>query len=412
MYGSPLIEQERTIHLSLSPAHGIQTKMNESQIRNYFAPNWVFWLFKTIHFLVAVIGIPLLIFVAGAVVATILGALEPFRCNLLAYPFGALMALAAYGWFAISFPRLIATVYAAFETTPEEFGSIIKKWADRLANRQLLFVSASLVVGFLNYLNLNQLWQAKIWLGDVWASSSQWGTFFKWYYGIVDVVIGGFLLGSGAIGVLGSVLIVRDLMKLPLKLSHYRNLQAVGDLSIGLTVWTLVGLALIGPARAVSAPNVLCQSNVTITIASDKILSNLIVSVFSSIAVISVFGLPAFFAHQAIVRAKTRQIASLLDTQHGIYVAVDQVTQRLTTIITPQPGTKDEAYDQNLDELHKAYERIADINKMITEIEAIPDWPITWRGAVQIAGAASAPLFTNLLTKVSPDLAKILGLKP
>jgi hypothetical protein len=401
--------------------------MDENQIRSYFEPNWVFRLFKSVNFFLAVIGIPLLIFSIGAAVAAIIGALDPFRCNLLAYPAGPLMALAAYGWFAINFPKLIAKVYPAFDTTPEIFGSVIKMWADKLANPPIFFVLAGLVVALLNYQNLNQMWESKVWLGDVWASNTQWGTFFKWYYGIIDVAIGGFLLGSGAIGILGSVIVVRDLMKLPLKLSHYRSLHAIGDLSIGLTVWALVGLALIGPIRAISAPNVLCQANAPITIDTGKILSNLVVSIFSTIAVISGFGLPAYYAHQAIIRAKTQQIGRLQDTQNGIYNLVNDLTKKLTGTTSPTlkkiekndsqtedegntSDGKEEQYEQNLDELRRSYDRIAEINKMIEEVEAIPDWPITWQGVVKIIGAGIMPFATNLLTNLLPDLAKLLGL--
>jgi hypothetical protein len=388
--------------------------MNENQIRDYFAPNWVFRLFNSVNFVVAIVGIPLAIFLTGAVVASILGALETFRCNLLAYPVGVAMALAAYGWFAHNFPKYLERVYPALDTTPEEFGGIIKKWSDQLGNRLSLFILAGLVIGFLNFQNLGQLWQPQGWLGDVWASSVQWGTFFKWYYGVIDVVIGGFLLGSGAIGVVGIVLVVHSLMKLPLKLSHYRNLEAIGDLSIGLTVWTLVGLAFIGPVRAVSAPNVLCQSNVVVAVDPARLLSNLIVSMFSSIAVVSGLCLPAFFAHQAVVRAKARQIASLVDTQHDIYSAIDQLCQKLKaeTPSQPTPDHNVRSYKQALDEFSQAYERIQIINKMIADLEAVPDWPISWRGGVKIAVAAVSPLATNLFVRLAPDLAKALGIKP
>jgi hypothetical protein len=75
--------------------------MNEQVIRDYFSKNWVFWLLRRLPPVVIILGIPLSIFIIGGAIAALTGNFYLFVCNLLAYPFGLVVALAAYTWFAI-----------------------------------------------------------------------------------------------------------------------------------------------------------------------------------------------------------------------------------------------------------------------------------------------------------------------
>ncbi len=386
-----------------------KVKMNENVIRDYFSKNWVFWLLRRLPPVAIVLGIPLVIFALGGVIAALTGNFYLFRCNLLAYPFGLAVALAAYTWFAIYFSKYLEQIYPAFESSPEEFGGKIKKWADRVANRFWVIGGASLVIAILNYLNLDTLWQPKIWLGDVWVTSPA-PLFFKSYYAFIDVVAGGFVLGSGAVGIVGVMLLLHDLLSLHLKLSHIRILRGIGGLSIGLSIWALLAFAFVGPIRAVSAPNILCIAPPVLRVDSAIILSNLGASILASIAVVCGLLLPVYFAHRAIIRDKNLQIANLLEIQHELFTKADRLTTRYKKALAQEErhaankGIQKQTQELSL-ELQQTYENIADVNKMIDEVESVPEWPMTANGAKELIAATTFPTISNLIIGLLPGQA-------
>jgi hypothetical protein len=325
---------------------------------------------------------------------------------LLAYPGGLIVALGAYTWFATYFPKYLENIYPAFESSPEEFGGKIKKWADRLANRVWVIMVASVIVAIGNLINLNQLWQQKIWLGDVWATSPA-SLFFKIYYAFIDILAGGFILGSGAVGILGVILLLHDLLTLRLKLSHVRNLRAIASLSFGLTVWALLAFALVGPIRAVSVPNILCVAKPILKVNSTIILSNIGTSILASFATVCSLFLPVYFAHRAIIRDKRVRIENLLDTQYKLFIKAEQLTALYSTALAQEvqhPDSEDikkKALKFNT-ELKQTYKNIASVYKMIAILDAVPEWPITANGIKQVIVTAFVPLLTNMVVGFLP----------
>ena len=382
--------------------------MNENDIRDYFSKNWVFWLVKHSHPVAIILGIPLLIFIIGIVISALIHKLDLFLCNLLAYPLGLVVALAAYTWFAIYFPKYLEQIYPAFDASPEEFGKKIKKWADLFANRFWIIGLASLLIGFLNYLNLDALWYKEIWLGDVWANSSA-PTFFKIYYAFVDVIAGGFVLGSGAIGIIGVLFLLYDLLSLRIKLSHVRLLRAIVNLSIGLSFWSLLALAFVGPIRAVSARNILCVSDwrTIIEVDSSIILSNLGTSILASIVVVCSLLLPVYFSHQSIIRDKNLRISNLLEIQAELFTKADCLSNLYKSALAREDlrarKKRERRRLNNLnEELQQTYENIANVNTMIEEVESVPEWPITASGVGGIIFAAISPTLSNLVVSLLP----------
>jgi len=380
--------------------------MDEKVIRSYFSKNWVFWLLQRLPPVVVVFGIPFVIFVLGGIISASIGNFYLFGCNLLAYPVGLVIALGAYAWFAVYFPKCLVQIYPAFESSPEEFGGKIKKWADRLANRVWVILVASVIVAIGNYLNLNQLWQHRIWLGDVWVTSPA-PLFFKSYYAFIDVLAGGFVLGSGAVGILGVMLLLHDLLTLRLKLSHVRTLRAIASLSFGLTVWALLAFTLVGPIRAVSVPNILCVAKPIFEINSTIILSNLGVSLLASFATVCSLFLPVYFAHRAIIRDKNLQIENLLETQNALFIKADRLTTLYKTAIAQEMdhAASDDIKKKALEfktELEQTYENIASVKKMVDEVDAVPEWPITTNGIRQVIVTAFVPALINMVVGLLP----------
>jgi len=298
--------------------------MTAQQVRDCFAPNWVFGLYRRAHPLLIVVGIPVAVFLVGCAVALPLGVFDLFARSLLAYPFGIGFGLAAYIWFAENFPRMIESVSTAFECAQGEQEQIIRKWAQRLGNRNWLMVVVGAAIGASMLPNLLNLWSSPntAWMGQAWAQSDlQRGfPFFALYYGFNDVIAGGFLFGSGAVGLLTTVLLVYELLNLPLKLAHSRKLMAICNLGLWLAIWTLVGFAFILPIKVLST-NQLARTGDIRSVA----LTTLVLSIIDFGALALAFGVPIIVVRQAIIRAKSRQMESLLNMQDSIFQTIERL---------------------------------------------------------------------------------------
>ncbi len=374
--------------------------MEERQIRNYFAPNWVFRLYnqKSIPYLVLVIGVPAVIWVAGAIVALALGVFQLFVGNPLSFPVGPGFALAAYGWFAWTFPRLLATLYPNLQTSPEYFGGIIQKWANRIANRIWIMILFSIPLALLSFGRISALWNSPElnWIGTAWVKSSQPG-FFALYYIIYDTIVGSFLLGSGAAGILGCVVLLYELLKLPLKLAYYRNLRVIGNFSIGLAGWAFVAFVFVGVAQVLIGPELF-----TADIASKAALPTIITSIVASIALLAALFAPVLFAHQTIIDAKYQQISGLQEVQNSAYRQIEQITALIAK--APIANGAEIQAEKSFAELIRQREQLETTVKLIEEIESIPEWPLTWRGTVQIIGAAITPILGSIASTIQSTL--------
>lgn len=370
--------------------------MNEQHIRAYFAPNWVFRLYtlKRIPFPVFVVGVPALIWVIGALGALVLGVLALFLANPLAYPVGLGFALAAYGWFAKTFPPLLAKLFPLMDTTPEQYGSIIRRWTDRIANRLWVMIAFSIPLAVLSLGRIITLWNSRElnWIGAAWVRSEQ-ARFFQAYYIAYDTVVGSFLLGSGAVGILGCAILLYELLNLPLKLAYYRGLRLIGNFSTALAGWAFIAFVFVGLAQVLIGPE-LFSADLT----SRATLPTIATSLIASVALLTAFFAPVYFAHRAIVHAKYQRLAGLEQAQHNSYREIEEITAQITA--APSDRRAASLYKQ-LEQYHTQLETTA---KLIAEIEAIPEWPLTWRGAVELVGAAILPLLNSLATSIQSTL--------
>lgn len=374
--------------------------MDERHIRTYFAANWVFRLYalKHIPYPVFVVAVPALIWIVGALGALLLGVFPIFITNPLAYPVGLGFALAAYGWFARTFPPLLAELFPLLITTPEQYGGLIKRWADRIANQLWVMIAFSLPLAVLSLVRIIALWNAPQlnWIATAWVTSDQ-ARFFQIYYIAYDTIVGSFLLGSGAAGILGCAILLYELLNLPLKLAYYRGLRLIGNFSITLAGWALIAFVFVGLAQVLIGPE-LFSADLT----SRATLPTIAIATIASAALLTAFFTPVYFAHRAIIHAKYQQLAGLEQAQHDSYREIDEITTQITATPLDHGATsaKDDLYKQ-LGEHHAQLETTA---KLISEIEAIPEWPLTWRGAVQLVVTAILPLLSSLATTIQTTL--------
>ncbi len=92
------------------------------------------------------------------------------------------------------------------------------------------------------------------WMGQTWVQSDhQRGLpFFALYYGFNEVIAGGFVYSTGVIWLLTTALLIHELLNVPLKLAHSRKLMVICNLGLWLAMWTLLALAYILPIKMLS----------------------------------------------------------------------------------------------------------------------------------------------------------------
>ncbi|MBX3081496.1 MAG: hypothetical protein KF716_07645 [Anaerolineae bacterium] len=340
--------------------------VTEAEIRRLVRYNWVFYLYDHRRWRwFALFVLPPLLVVIGAVISGVLGEFDTFIRNPLAYTgaLGLLTALCAYLWLAHTLPRVLVDLYPAFDGDPvrhkENYLNIIKKRAALVNNVPFLMVVGGVIGLLFLIILINQYNSAGQgdWLGASWVESDH-RLFFALYQGVFSVIGSGFLLGTGLIGLIGTIWLIQGIFILPVRLEYYRRIGAVSDVSIGITFWTL--LAFIAVILSVSiSPN-----------AAQDIGARVLLSVLASGALVSIISLPILFAHDAIIREKKMRI--------GYY---EEYCHTLSTKIQDAAANKPE----EVEDLRKSRAQL--ISEM-EEIEKIPEWPVSILRAVQLIGVS------------------------
>jgi hypothetical protein len=318
--------------------------MTPRQVREWLAPNWVFRLFGWANPVLVVVGIPTIIFLISSIIAMLLSVFPLFVRNVMAYPIGIGFGLAAYGWYVDRFPRTIASVSTAFECAPGECERVVRKWGKWLINRNWLMAAVGALMGASMLPNLLNLWSSpnRAWWGQAWVQSDyQRGfPFFALYYGFTDSVLGGFLYGSGAVGLLGTVLALNELLQTPLKLSHSRKLMDICSLGLWLAVWTLVAFTFILPYKLLSTTP-FSETGDWSSIGQ----ATLALAAVDLAALALAFGVPIVAVRRSIINAKSAQMESLLAMKDSIYQTIQRLRRGDAEPGTPDTPVNQDAYD-------------------------------------------------------------------
>jgi hypothetical protein len=349
---------------AINPEMAAADTVTEAEIRHLVRFNWVFWLYDHRPWrLFALVGLPLLLFLLGALLSALLGVVDVFIQNPLAYTglAGLFVALSAYMWLAATLPRVLVNLYPAFggdsPLRKQDYLKIIQRRA-ALVNSRLLLAIVGGVIGllFLNVL-LNQWGEAgrggAEWLGTPWVRSDR-AWFFALYHGLFSVVSSAVLLGTGLVGLIGTIWLIYGIFTQPIRLQYYRRISTVSDVSMGITFWTL--LAFIAVIFSVSTSPATTQD----------VGSRAILSILASGALVSIICLPILFARNAIVREKARRI--------GYF---EQYCDALSLKIQ-------EAASKEPDKVEALRNSRAQLISEIEEIEKIPEWPLSTLRAVQL----------------------------
>lgn len=367
--------------------------MNEERIRSALSKNWVFWLYgrKGLPWYLIIAIISLLPMIIAACLAALLGVFRVYFFSFLSYsgPLVIALSLVAYHWFYVNFPRELDRLVPALDIDQAEAMAVVNKWANRVANRIEIMILAGIPIGFVGLVDTVSLWTTptKTWLGSSWVASSR-PLFFALVYAFYYVLAMGFLLGSGVAGIMGTGLIIGDMLRRPLKLDYYRRLQAVTDLSIGVGSWAFLAFAIVLIASSFIKP-----------LSDPKVVfSSVLLSFIASVALLFAFLSPLFAGHSAIVKAKKKRIA--LYEQR-----LSQLSEQIQTAIsTGTTGLEDETpvYLENLETLYKERTLLV---QQVGEIESISDWPITFANIVRFTLTA---LVTPFVGQISDRLVSMV----
>jgi hypothetical protein len=370
--------------------------MNQEEIKAVFAKNWVFRVYNQnkISWYMAIAIIALVPLIIGMLFAIPLGVLRLYLSNFLTYsgPILIILFLCAYYWFYKNFPQKLEILLPAIHESNAELRRIVLLWANRLANRNAIMVIAGIPFGLVGLIDTITLWTTptRIWMGTPWVVSSR-SLFFASEYAFYYVLVIGFLIGSGVIGIAGTAFIINNLLRKPLKLDYYRRLRAVADLSLGIGTWTFVAFAISIIAFKFIKPS----SNVPIEFTS------ILTSLIASLALLTAFLSPLLPANAAIIQAKKKKLAIYEERLSQISIAIEALIVRSDNV----SKNKTKIY---LDSLELLYKERSLIIQQVNEIESISSWPITFGKIARFTATAFMSLF---LGQISNYLALLIKIK-
>lgn len=380
--------------------------MDEKAVRESFQPYWMFQLFgqQRVPNGLLIAGISFSIWLVGAALALVLNVFGEFVVNLLAYmgPIWIGVTLAAYLWFTTNFPRMIEALADAFEDH-DAFTHTVQTWGRRSGQKEFmipLFLLATVVallsrVGLYTTPGAAPFWAA-------WEYTPQ-KLFFDLYLNFNHVLALPLLLGSGLVTLLATALILRELLRQPLKLDYYRRLAAVSDISLGIALWTAFAIVNI------LIPSILFGgAEFRLDSASIAAVGQ---SLIGSLALLAIFLLPILMARGAVVRAKRRKLAPLEERLHALTGKIDAYFAGEFEIDgagerrEESEGEGEQPQPVGGDTLETYMKARDEIKTYIQEIDAVPILPVRLTGILPIVAAAATPTIGALLNLVLQTLS-------
>lgn len=288
---------------------------------------------------------------------------------------------------------MLVSLCPALNASDEDFNKIVDKWSNRLANSPWFILFFAIILGIVTLKDTVTLWTNSdlAWIGQPWVLSNQ-RIFFGIYYGTFSVLASGFLLGSGIAGIFFTIILLDELLKLPLKLDLYRRLHAVGNISLGVSFWTLMAFAAVLISSFVFKTNVLPELK-AISIA---------LTILASLVLLLILLAPIWSGWNAIRNAKSLALAVYESRLYDISQQIEAILQ--STFDRREGAGPSEQALLSMEVLEKLRKERDQMRKDITEIEAIPAWPISFTGTLQILGAGISPLLSAFLEKFLSSL--------
>lgn len=372
--------------------------MNEDKVWELFSDNWVFKLYsiKRFHWTVIVFVLSASPIIIGAIGSLFANAFLTYVANVTPYLYmiGFAVSLVSFKWFTSKISRVLTALCPAFMLEEQEYIRVVRKWADSIANRNWTMILVGLIIAALNLNETIAIWvapQPPMTL-EPWTNSHA-RLFFAAFYGFVHVVITPFLLGSGAVGLLGTMLLIGDLLKRPLRLAYYRRLETVVGFAAWLVMWALIALASVS---FFARPFVAFRVDI---LALD--ISGSFQSILASVLAICLGSIPIMQVRNAVLEAKERELARWEHLRDHLYA-------ELSTHAEYEVLGKADVVDQLtlsdaefLDEqkLKGRYGTLEMVDKLIKQIEGIPNVPISWPSIAQMLLGALVSIGSSIVSE-------------
>jgi MFS family permease len=364
-------------------------KITETRILEMFNPNWVFKLYSWIrfHYIVLSLMVSIVPLLIGLILSLFWRASLTYITNLSLWlnTFAIFLAFTAFGWFTHKLPDILVPLSEVFNIDDDEYGGIIKNWANRFANRNWLMPIIALLFAIPNLMETVDIWGSSKppILLDPWVNSPASG-FFEVFYGFLHGILVPLILGSGLVGMIGVVGLLFSLFQKPLKLAFYRRTSIVIELTSWLMMWALIGLAsilLFGRSLFV----------MPVDIPFFKV-SALIQSVPATLIILIIGSLPLILISNAIGKAKRKEL-NRLEVSYG------RIHARLMANLEKSPG--EEHQSQSVKDLDAELEIII---KQIKQIEDVPALPIQWPSVTRVSLSALFSIGSPLIEDWWKDL--------
>lgn len=363
--------------------------MDINEIRAVLRGHWAFRLFNRFSripspFVASAISV--VIFVVGAVASLFVGAFSTYATNPIPYIFLVLLPVGfmAFAWWTKTLVRMLHSVYPAMEVTQVEYKAIIERWDRSRLHRPWAIALGGLPLALANLNEIVTNWRSAnpVPIYASWATSPA-SLFFGIWLIVLTVIVAGFVLGSGLVGIIATILLVRSVLQWPLRLAYCRQLRAVSGLGVGLATWSILALAAV---LLFPDPILLVEVDLTATF-----VGAVLEAALGLTALACSFGPPFLFSHQAVVDAKAVRLAELASVQDYIFGRMSQYAQRAVRLEFQDKNHR----AQLLNQLETLHNESTIVNELVREIDDISAWPISIPSLARLFGSAMVAILPS-----------------
>lgn len=365
--------------------------MQVQEIRLMFQRNWVF---KIYNFKIGNLKLPYLLsaalistglFLIGALGAVLCGAPNDYFLAISPYLHlaGIFLVFYSFDWFIKRMINILGSLDDVFYADLDTYRDTIQKPADSIASRNIFMLGVGAIFMILNIIEVNASWSAQpppILLANWINSPAQ--LYFRIFYTLMHGVIIPFLLGSGIIGLIGYIVLINELFKLPLKLKNYQKTSLVIEWTTGLVMWTLMALGFI---LTLARPIVFFKTAI-----QEILLSGGVQALIAFILAVLVGVFPLKSVYKAIVTAKKKELRDWNNLRVATSNSLKKLLTNAYSKTLDERGTlssdSDEVYldlkfDKKLERINKDIESV---DKEIRRINEIPGLPIKWPSILRV----------------------------
>lgn len=322
--------------------------------------HWIFCLYNNsdLHYVILSLLITILVLGIGLIISIFTGFFDYFTHsrNLLIMIFSIFLGLVAFGWYATNSPRLFADLQNILDVSDAHYAGIIDKWVRKASNTTFLVISCFFWILLVNSLIFGYYIQ--------FSTRMQTNFFLCMYIAFLMSIIG-FLIGTGLIGFVLHVLLLRDIFKNEIKfIEMYTKLKSeiylLATFSLVLSTLGFAGVALF----------------VLLTIRYINLISLSFVGAGTALTLFSYF-ISQKSIHDAMYRAKAKDLKKI----NFIYCRY---------------------YTYVLESSHKTdpdlFLKLFATAKLRSEVIKAPTWIFDTREFVRLLVTASIPLTSLILS--------------